>query len=155
MKLALQGLQCNTCLICIDDIIVYGRNIDEHMRRVEEVFQRLRHAGLNLKPESYDMLKPEVVFLGHVVSAEGTKPNPTSITNKLGWPKPKNAKQAKQLVAMGSYYRRYVKNFAALVRPMVELTGKGKKFIWSEACEKFLEGQEVTSEYRYHEMSFK
>ena len=136
MELALQGLQWTTCLIYIDDVIVFGRNFDEHIRRIEEVFQRLKLAGLKLKPEKCNMLQSEVVFLGHVVTAEGTKPNPTNITKVLGWPKPKTAKQVKQLVAMGSYYRRYVKNFASLVRPMVELTKKGKKFVWSEACEK-------------------
>ena len=136
MELALQGLQWTTCLIYIDDVIVFGRNFEEHIRRVEEVFQRLKLAGLKLKPEKCNMLQSEVVFLGHVVTAKGTKPNPTNITKVLGWPKPKTAKQVKQLVAMGSYYRRYVKNFATLVRPMVELTKKGKKFVWSEACEK-------------------
>ena len=138
MELALKGLQWVTCLIYIDDIIVYGRGFDEHMRRVEEVLERLKAAGLKLKPDKCNMLQSEVVFLGHVVSAEGTRPNPTNINTILEWPKPKTAKQIKQLVAMGSYYRRYVKNFASLVRPMVELTKKGKKFIWSEACEKSL-----------------
>ena len=138
MELALQGLQWTTCLIYIDDVIVFGRNFEEHIRRVEEVFQRLKLAGLELKPEKCDMLQSEMVFPGHVVTAEGTKPNPTKITKILGWPKPKTAKQVKQLVAMGSYYRRYIKNFATLVRPMVELTKKEKKFVWSEACEKSL-----------------
>ena len=140
MELALKGLQWVTCLICIVDIIVYGRSFDEHMRRVEEVLERLKAAGLKLKPDECNMLISEVVFLGHVVSAEGTRPNPTNINKILEWPKPKTAKQIKQLVAMGSYCRRYVKNLASLVRPMVEFTKKGKKFIWSEACEKSFEG---------------
>ena len=50
-------------------------------------------------------------------------------------PKPKTAKQVKQLVAMGSYYRRYV----SIVRPMIDLTKKGKKFIWTEACDRSFE----------------
>ena len=139
MELALQGLQWITCLIYIDDIIVYGRTFDEHLKRVEEVFERLKNAGLKLKPEKCNMLQTEVIFLGHVVTANGVKPNPTNIAKILGWPRPKTAKQIRQLVAMGSYYRRYVKNFATIVRPMVELTKKGKKFIWSEACEKAFE----------------
>ena len=79
------------------------------------------------------MLQTEVVFLGHVVTPDGIKPNPTNISKILDWPLPKTAKQVKQFVAMGSYYRRYVKNFATTA--MVELTKKGKKFIWSELCE--------------------
>lgn len=69
------------------------------------------------------------------MSGEGVKPNPTNIAKIASWPVPKTPRQVKQLVAMGSYYRRYVKNFASMVRPMVELTKKGKKFLWTEACQ--------------------
>ena len=124
MELALQGLQWITGLIYIDDIIVFGRNFDEHLARVAQVLDRLKEAGLKLKPEKCHMLQREVVFLGHVVTAEGVKPNPANIAKIIGWPKPKTPRQVKQLVAMGSYYRRYVKDFASLVRPMVELTKK-------------------------------
>ena len=51
----------------------------------------------------------------------------------MSWLKPKIAKLVKQIVAMGSYYRRYAKNFASMVKPMIELTKKGKKFLWTEA----------------------
>ena len=136
MELALQGLQWITCLIYIDDIIVFGRSFDEHISRIEEVFERLRQAGLKLKPQKCCMLQTEVVFLGHVVTASGVKPNPTNVSKILDWPQPKTAKQIKQFVAMGSYYRRYIKGFATIVRPMVELTKKGKKFVWNNACSK-------------------
>ena len=139
MEMVLQGLQWITCLIYIDDIIVFGRDFDEHILRIEQVLERIRSAGLKLKPQKCNMLQKEVVFLGHVVSGEGVKPNPVNIIKIIDWPRPKTAKQVKQLVAMGSYYRRYVKNFASLVRPMVELTKKGKRFIWTEACENSFE----------------
>ena len=82
------------------------------------------------------MLQTEVVFLGNVVTASGVKPNPTNVSKILDWPQPKTAKQIKQFVAMGSYYRRYIKDFATIVRPMVDLTKKGKKFVWNDACSK-------------------
>ena len=135
MELALQGLQWVTCLIYIDDIIVFGRNFDEHLGRIEEVLERLQMAGLKLKANKTNMLQTEVVFLGHVVTPDGIKPNPINVSKILDWPQPKTAKQIKQFVAMGSYYRRYIKNFATIVRPMVDLTKKGKKFVWSELCE--------------------
>jgi len=50
-------------------------------------------------------LQDEVVFLGHVVSGEGIRPNPVNIANILDWPVPTNAKQIRQFVAMVSYYR--------------------------------------------------
>ena len=79
MEMVLQGLQWITCLIYIDDIIVFGRDFDEHILRIEQVLERIRSAGLKLKPQKCNMLQKEVVFLGHVVSGEGVKPNPVNI----------------------------------------------------------------------------
>ena len=136
MEMALQGLQWVTCLIYIDDIIVFGRHFDEHLSRVKEVLERIRAAGLKLKPDKCMMLQKAVTFLGHEVSGEGVKPTPTNIEKIVNWPKPRTPRQVKQFVAMGSYYRRYVKDFASIVRPMVELTKKGKKFVWTPDCDK-------------------
>ena len=135
MEMALQGLQWVTCLIYIDDVIVFGKDFDQHMQRLEEVLDRIKEAGLKLKASKSYLLQKEVIFLGHVVSGRGIKPSPTNVTKVVDWPTPKNAKQVKQVVAMASYYRRYVRNFASTARPMMDLTKKGKKYLWSEACE--------------------
>ena len=135
IEMALQGIQWVTCLIYIGDITVFGRNCDEHIARIEEVLEGMRLVDHKLKPKKCEMLGTEVVFLGHLVSGEGVKPNPVNISKIADWPRPKKIRQIKQLVAMVSYYRRYVKNFATVLRPMVELTKKGRKFVWSQECE--------------------
>ena len=86
-------------------IVMYGKNFEEHISRVEEVLNRMRKAGLKLKPDKSNMFQTSVVFLGHVVSSEGVKPNPVNIFKVVDWPKPKSAKQIRQFVALGSYYR--------------------------------------------------
>ena len=139
MELALQGLQWEICLIYIDDVIVFGSTFDEHLQRVEQVLQRIEAAGLKLKPEKCEMLQKEVVFLGHIVSGEGVRPNPDNIAKVMAWTRPKTAKQIKSFVALGSYFRRFIRNYAQMARPLIDLTKKGKKFIWSEACEKSFE----------------
>lgn len=73
MELALQGLRWETCLIYIDDIVVFGANFEEHLNRVKQVLERLKQAGLKLKPGKCELLQKEVTFLGHVVSGEGGK----------------------------------------------------------------------------------
>ena len=79
MEMVLSGIQWNTCLIYIDDIIVFGKNLEEHISRVEEVFERIKAARLKLKPQKCQMLQREVVFLGHTVSGDRVRPNPTNI----------------------------------------------------------------------------
>ena len=129
MELALQGLQWVTCLVYIDDIIVFGSNFTEHILRVRQVLERIAKAGLKLKPEKCHMLQTNVVFLGHVVSSDGVKPDPNNIVKIAQWPTPKNAKQVKQFVATGSYYRRFVKDFAKIAKPLHDLTKKEAEFV--------------------------
>jgi len=81
------------------------------------------------------MLKPEVIFLGHVVSKEGVKPSPVNIAKVIEWPVPQIAKQAKQFVALGSYYRRFVRDYAKMVRPLTELTKNDRGFVWTPDCQ--------------------
>ena len=78
MEMTLQGLQWRTCLIYIDDIIVLGRTFEEHVQRIEQVFERIRGACLKLKLTKCYMFKKEIIFLGHVVSGEGVRPSPVT-----------------------------------------------------------------------------
>ena len=135
MELTLQGLQWITCLVYIDDVIVHGRSFHQHMHRLVEVLQRICNAGLKLKPDKCRLLQPEVVFLGHVVSGDGVRPDPTNVDKVINWPQPETSKQVKQFVATASYYRRFVRDFAKIARPLIELTKIGKEFLWSTACQ--------------------
>ena len=74
MNLALQGLTWKECLVYLDDIIIMSSTFDEHLSRLRSVFERLRTAGLKLKPQKCIFLQRRVSFLGHVVSARGYKP---------------------------------------------------------------------------------
>ena len=69
MEIVLQGLQWETCLVYIYDIIVYGSSFTQHLQQLEQVLDRIQKAGLKLKPEKCHLFKTEVVFLGHMVSS--------------------------------------------------------------------------------------
>ena len=101
IEIALQGLQWETSLIYIDDIIVYGSSYEQHVIRVEQVLELIKSAGLKLKSDKCHLLKTKVVFLGHVVSREGVLPDPSNVHKIAEWPRPSNAKQVKQFVATG------------------------------------------------------
>ena len=135
MELVMAGLQWTTCLIYIDDIIVFSKNFEEHISRVEEVLSRISRAGLKLRPDKCEMLKGETTFLGHVVSGSGIRPCADNIMKIMKWTKPKDKTMCRKIIGLGSYYRRFVKDFSKIVRPIVELTRKGKRFVWDSACE--------------------
>jgi len=88
-----------------------------------------------LKPSKCNMLQEEVLFLGHVVSHEGIRPDPTNISKIVDWPTPTTSKQVKQFIATGSYYRRFVKGFATIAKSLTDLTKKDCKFEWTDRCQ--------------------
>ena len=152
MELVLRGLQWQTCLIYLDDIIVFGSDLEEHIDRVQEVLERIRQAGLKLKPEKCQMLQQQVTFLGHIVSKDGVSPDPQNVMKMVEWPVPTNVKEVRQFLGMASYYRRFVKIFAKIARPLTDLTRKSKEFSWDKNCQdafeklkKTLTGPEIMS----------
>ena len=79
MDLVLAGLQWSQCLVYIDDVIVLGRTFQEHLDNLQGIFQRLRLAGLKLKPFKCAFFQRSVTYLGHVVSREGIAANPEKV----------------------------------------------------------------------------
>ena len=104
MEIALAGLQWISCLIYLDDVIVFGKDFDEHLHRLAEVLQRFREAGLKLKPAKCEFFRKEVKFLGHVINAEGVCPDPSNVEKIINWPMPQNAVEVHGLLGMDNYY---------------------------------------------------
>ncbi len=115
MEVALRNLQWHTCLIYLDDILVFGEDFDEHIDRVDEVLGRIRKAGLKLRADKTQLLQTEVNFLGHKVSAHGILPNPENIAKVQQCQFPPTPTHVRQVLGLGSYYRRFIKGFSDLV----------------------------------------
>ena len=139
MELALAGLQWESCLIYLDDVIVFGRSFDEHLSRLSSVLDRLQKAGLKLKPEKTHLLQDEVVFLGHVISKDGVRPNPDNVDRIVKWLVPRNVTEVRAFLGMGNYYRRFIKDFAKKMQPLFELTKERHPFLWSSQCQEAFE----------------
>lgn len=134
MEIALSGLQWTTCLIYLDDVLIFGANFDDQISRIQAVLDRIRAAGLKLKPTKCHLLKEEVTFLGHILTPDGIQPNVENIEKILKWETPTNVKEVQSFLGMANYYRRFVPNYSAVVRPLIDLTKKGKAFKWTEQC---------------------
>lgn len=131
LQIILSGLQWQTCLIYLDDIIVFGPTFDEHLKRVKEVLECINQAGLKLKPQKWQFFQQEVTFLGHVVNKDGVKP--WNISKIFERPIPKNVTEVRQILGMALYYRKFVKDFSAIARRLlIHLTKKDVPFKWIE-----------------------
>ena len=80
-------------------------------------------------------MRPEVEYLGHVITASGLKPSPHLTNAVLEFPRPSNTHELRRFLGMSSYYRRFIHNFARIAQPLHQLTCKGATFEWSTECE--------------------
>lgn len=139
MNIAMSGLTYEKCLIYLDDLIVFGRNLENHNKNLMEVFTRLRKVNLKLNPEKCEFLKKEILYLGHVVSSEGVLPDPEKIIAIKNYPVPKNSDELKRFVAFANYYRKFICNFAKIAYPLNYLSRKNVPFVWDTNCQKSFE----------------
>ena len=135
MERVMRGLQWEILLIYLDDIIVFGKTIEEEIQRLRITFSRLRGAGLKLKPSKCHLFRTSVLYLGYVVSADGVTTDPEKVQAVANWPVPKCKKEVRSFLGLASYYRRFVKGFAEIASPLHELTAKSKPFVWSDQCQ--------------------
>jgi len=134
IELALRGLTYSCCILYLDDIIVYGRSVDEHLGNLRLVLERIKASGMKLKPSKCQLLQEKVAFLGHVISKEGVLPNPDNIEKVLNWPIPQTVTEVRSFLGLVSYYRRFVKDHSKIVHPLVQLTKKDEIFKWTDEC---------------------
>ena len=135
MEDVLRGLHWNESLVYMDDIITPGVSVDQCLKRLENVFKRLRDNGLKLKPSKCIFFQKSVTFLGHVVSETGVHTDPIKITAVKEWPTPQSVKQVRSFLGLASYYRKFVKGFADIARPLNRLCEKYSKFKWTDECQ--------------------
>ena len=103
------------------------------------MFCRLRTAHLRLKPKKCGFLRPEVQFLGHVISAQGVRPDPIKTEKVKSYPCPLDATGVRRFLGLASYYRRFVPNFSVIAAPLNALTKKNAVFQWTSECDRAFE----------------
>ena len=136
MDIVLNRLTWKIALIYIDDIIVFSKSFDEHLHHLEIVFQRLREAGIKLKPSKCDFGKSEVNFLGHVITKDGVMPDPEKIRAVKEFPIPTSVRELRSFLGLAQYYKRFVKDYSKIAATLNSLTGKkGNSFQWTPECD--------------------
>ena len=135
MEIILSGLHWETCLLYIDDVIIFADSFEQHLERLSEVLSRLQTAGLKLSPKKCQLFKKQVCFLGHVVSEHGISTDPAKIRAVEQWSAPTDVHQVRSFLGLCSYYRRFVEGFATIARPLHKLTEKKNPFRWTPECQ--------------------
>ena len=122
-------------LAFVDDIIVFSETYDDHLKHLQEVFDRLRKANLKLKISKCDFIKKKLNYLGHIISDEGISVDPEKVSVMKNLKPPENIRDVRSFLGMTSYYRKYVPNFSKIAKPLTALTRKNARFKWSDEAQ--------------------
>ena len=134
MEKVLSGLHWTTCLVYLDDILIFSATVEDHLVRLRDVLDRLKNAGLQIKPSKCHLMRKSIKYLGHVVSEHGIKTDPEKTRCVADWPTPSNAHELRQFLGLAGYYRRFVKNFAVIAAPLFHLTENHQAWNWTLQC---------------------
>lgn len=123
----LRGINNEECLVYLDDIVIFSTSLQEHIERLRKVFMRLRNANFKVQLDKSEFLRKEVNYLGHVITSNGVKPNPDKISAIKKFPLPKTPKEIKSFLGLIGYYRKFIKDFAQVTKPLTRCLKKGSK----------------------------
>jgi hypothetical protein len=125
MNEALAGLVDITCIVYLDDVLIFSDTEEEHERHVKEVLHRLREAKLFVKLSKCEWHTQRTEYLGYIITPEGISIDTDRVKTITEWPKPRTVRDIRIFIGFMNYYRRFISNFSKLALPLTKLTQKG------------------------------
>ncbi|GJY04064.1 putative mitochondrial protein [Tanacetum coccineum] len=125
-------------LVFFDDILVYRKNKEDHWKHLRTVLETMLQHTLFSKESKCTFAASQVEYLGHIINAKGVSTNPAKIQAMESWPTPQTVKQLRGFLGLTGYYRKFIKNYAWISKPLTNFLKKDA-FVWSnEAQEAFI-----------------
>jgi hypothetical protein len=122
-------------IVFIDDILVFSKTMEEHEEHLRLVLEKLRSNQLYAKFSKCEFWLTEVAFLGHIISAGGVSVDPGKVKDVLNWMSPATVSEIRSFLGLVGYYRRFIKDFSKIAKPMTKLLEKNKAFEWTQECQ--------------------
>lgn len=117
-------------LMFFDDILIYSPDLQSHVEHLSTVLQLLKQDQWQVKLSKCSFAQPQVAYLGHVIGVHGVAIDPKKIQDVQNWAQPATVKKLRGFLALVGYYRKFVKNFGLISKPLTQLLRKGVPFIW-------------------------
>ncbi|GJW21272.1 hypothetical protein Tco_0031894 [Tanacetum coccineum] len=119
-------------IVFIDDILIYSKNKEEHGEHLKTILNLLRSEKLYAKFLKCDFWLDFVQFLGHVIDSSGVHVDPAKIEAIKNWAAPTTPTEVRQFLGLAGYYRRFIKEFSLISKPLTKLTQKNKPYVWGD-----------------------
>ena len=132
MDTILQGIPGVVCYI--DDILVTGKDQEEHLQNLNEVFSLLEKHGFRLKREKCTLLAKSVEYLGHSITKDGISALPDKVEAIAKAPQPTNVQELRSFLGLLNYYGKFIRNLATILHPLNQLLQTNRKWNWTQEC---------------------
>lgn len=123
------------CTSLFDDILVYNRTWTDHLLHLSQVLQLLQKDQWHIKLSKCAFAQQQISYLGHVISTQGVATDPAKVKAVQAWPVPTNCKELRGFLGLAGYYRKFVRNFGLIAKPLTNLLKKGELFVWTHIHE--------------------
>ena len=131
MDMVLAEFNYSMALAYLDDLIIFSKTFEDHVKDTEAVLKRLELAGLKARPVKCCFFQDSVELLGHIVLANGVKPDGRKVAAIKNWPTPGEPNDLLAFLATANFYRRFIKSFSKIAHPLYKLTHKCVKWKWN------------------------
>ncbi|GJP42069.1 hypothetical protein CLOM_g1661 [Closterium sp. NIES-68] len=139
MNHILRPLLDECVVVYLDDILIYSRDMKQHVEHLRRVFEILRRERFYVKLSKSEFALEKVQFLGHMVSARGVHVDPKKIEAVRTWKTPENVKELQQFLGFANYYSRFVPQYAKLAAPLTNLLKKNTPYKWETKHQEAME----------------
>lgn len=116
----------------IDDVLIYGMNVEDCLDKLKHVLYLLENAHLTLNLDKCEFLCDRIDYLGYEINSEGVQPGNHKIESVQNFPQPVNQHGIRQFLGLVSYFRKFIQNFAQLSYPLSKLLKKDVNFVWTD-----------------------
>jgi hypothetical protein len=118
-------------LVFMDDILVYTATLEEHHKLLRQVLQILQENQLLIKRTKCTFARSQIEYLGHVISGGGVATDPAKVEAVRTWPVPRNLKDIRGFLGLTGYYRKFIKNYGIISRPLTDMLKKNNQYQWT------------------------
>jgi hypothetical protein len=124
-------------IVYLDDILVFNRTVEEHLKHLATVMQRLQQEKMLINMKKSSFMKTRLIYLGFFISTDELRMDLDKVEVIKNWPSPKNIFEVRSFHGLASSYRKFVRNFSRISAPIMDTVKKRhKSFHWIEETEK-------------------
>lgn len=123
-------------LVFVDDILIYSKTLSDHVQHLQSVLQILTKHQLKVKSSKCSFAQQRLAYLGHIVSPNGVSTDEEKIQVVRNWPTSTCVKELRGFLGLAGYYRKFVRHYGLLSKPLTNLLRKGQIYMWTDETEK-------------------